>query len=122
MRSGRTAALVLVEAQDPVGQAEVLRLGVHAAVAGGHDHVCLILAARVLGVAFVESVGVHDGCGAEGVHVRRTREISGLVCHCGVRVLVAVLECLWRCVLRGSGAASQEGAVSLAPRERRSRR
>ena len=62
-RPRHTAALLFIEPHDPIGEAELLHVRLHAAVAGAHDHVRLMLAARIFGVALVEPAGVHDGGG-----------------------------------------------------------
>ena len=46
-RPRHTAALLFIEPHDPIGEAELLHVRLHAAVAGAHDHVRLVLAARI---------------------------------------------------------------------------
>jgi hypothetical protein len=74
-----TTAFVLAQSHDPVGQDEG-RVDSHLAVGqlhvAAHNHVALILAPGVLGVAFVEAVCTHGRGRAERMHVGRGRKLG----------------------------------------------
>lgn len=97
-RPRHTAALLFIEPHDPIGEAELLHVRLHAAVAGAHDHVRLMLAARIFGVALVEPAGVHDGGGGGGAgrapSVRKEQR-----------------SCLWRASLLGHDGRSGVGCA-----------